>query len=69
MIFAVSVGVALSRPPLIDEFRRYEIDTVSESEAELVACQIAACTSVMPVWAGWPDEVPHIAPTEVRGVL
>lgn len=43
----VEVGVALRRPPRTDEFRRYAIEASGGNEAELVACQIAQCTSVM----------------------
>lgn len=49
MIHYVVVGVAMSRPPKTDEYRRYAIYGGTHQEAELVALQMAACTSVMPV--------------------
>lgn len=51
MIFYVHVQVALSRPPRGDEMRRYAVEAADAVEAELVATQMASCTSVMPVWA------------------
>jgi hypothetical protein len=54
MIHAVTVGVALTRPPTLDEWRRVIVSASSEAEAQLVACQISACTSVMPV-VSWID--------------
>lgn len=51
MIYRVDVGVALSRPPKIDEYRTYAIEAGSKVEANILACQMAACTSVMPVWS------------------
>jgi hypothetical protein len=61
MIAIVNVGVALSRPPKLDEFRRVvlSIDTPddgskldsAETEAILVATQLAGLGSVMPVFA------------------
>lgn len=49
MIHYVVVGVAMSRPPKTDEYRRYAIYGGTHHDAELVATQMAACTSVMPV--------------------
>lgn len=51
MIYYVEVAVALQRPPGIDEFRHTAVEADSPGEAELIAAQIAACTSTMPVWA------------------
>jgi hypothetical protein len=48
-VFHVQVGVALRRPPRTDEYRRVAVEADSWWEAQLVAAQIAACTSVMPV--------------------
>lgn len=47
--YRVNVAVALSRPPSIDEWRHYHIVADTGSDAALAACQMAACTSVMPV--------------------
>jgi hypothetical protein len=44
------VGVALSRPPKIDEYRGYVVVADTDAEARTVALQMASCTSVMPVW-------------------
>ncbi len=60
MIFDIAVGVALQRPPRIDEFRHIKVEAGHEQEARLIACQVAAATCVMPVWDGWPEDVPHI---------
>jgi hypothetical protein len=49
VIVTLHVGVALSRPPVIDEYRRITVQADSEREASLIALQIASCTSVMPV--------------------
>ena len=51
MIVVVHVGVALSRPPKLDEYRRIVVLAASEIEGRLIACQIAACTSKMVVQA------------------
>lgn len=50
-VWSVTVGVALTRPPIIDEYRHTKVWAETGLEAELIACQVAACTSVMPVWA------------------
>ena len=52
-MFAVEVDVALARPPRADATVRVLVDAESVHEAELVACQIAACDRrvVMPVGA------------------
>jgi hypothetical protein len=49
MIHYVTVGVATSRPPGVHEYRRYALYGGTHAEAELVALQMAACTSTMPV--------------------
>lgn len=49
MIHYITVGVARERPPKTDEYRRYAIYGGTHQEAELVATQMAACTSTMPV--------------------
>jgi len=51
VIFYVHVGVAHSRPPEIHEYRRYAVEGRSMIDAKEAALQMAACTSVMPVWA------------------
>lgn len=51
MVFTVHVGVALDRPPVVHEFRRYVIAADDVTEAQLIATQMASCTSVMPVWS------------------
>lgn len=68
MIHYVTVGVALSRPPKVDEWRRYCVVAATRQEAELIAQQIAACTSVMPVESHW--ESSHRAgPVEPFGAI
>lgn len=49
MIYVVIVGVALRRPPAVHEYRKTLVAAATPTEAKLIACQIAACTSVMPV--------------------
>lgn len=51
MIVVVHVGVALSRPYKLDEYRRIVVEADSATEGRLIACQIAACTSKMVVQA------------------
>lgn len=48
-MFTVLVGVALSRPPRTDEYRKTLVEAPTPLAAELLACQIAECTSVMAV--------------------
>lgn len=48
-VFYVEVGVALRRPPRIDEYRLYAVEAGSRYEAELVATQMASCTCTMPL--------------------
>lgn len=43
----------MSRPPKVDEYRRYAVVAANQQEAVLVAQQMAACTSVMPVYSEW----------------
>ena len=51
MVATVHVGVALTRPPKVDELRRIIVEADTETDAKLLACQIAMCTCVMPVSA------------------
>lgn len=48
-VFYVQVGVALQRPPRTDEYRKVVVEAVNGHEAMLIAAQVAACTSTMPV--------------------
>ncbi len=66
MIHHVVVGVALQRPPLIDEFRYYVIEDDSEHDAELTALHMAYRASVMPLWRGWPEDVQHLPNEWIR---
>jgi hypothetical protein len=50
-VWSVTVGVALRRPPVIDEYRHTQVWAETGTEAELIACQVAACTCVMPVFS------------------
>lgn len=50
-VYEIEVGVALRRPPRTDEIRKYLIVAERAIEAEILACQWAACTSVMPVFS------------------
>lgn len=65
-VFHIAVGVALQRPPLIDEFRYVLVSAGCETEARGIALQITATTSVMPVWDGWPDDVAHLPEGWIR---
>lgn len=68
IIHYVRVAVALSRPPKIDEWRRYCVVAANRHEAELIAQQMASCTSVMPVKSQW--ESSHRAgPVEPFGAM
>jgi hypothetical protein len=60
MIHHVAVGVALVRPPRIDQFRAYVIEADTEQAAELTAHAMACRGAAMPVWIGWPEDVPHL---------
>lgn len=51
MIYTVTVGVALQRPPKIDEYRKIVVQADTDTDALLLACQIATCTSIMAVTA------------------
>jgi hypothetical protein len=51
VIYYVTVAVALERPPMVDEYRRYCMEAGNAMYAALWAAQMAACTSVMPVSA------------------
>lgn len=48
-VFEVEVGLAMSRPPHLDEIRKYLIVARSPIEAELVALWMAGRDCVMPV--------------------
>jgi hypothetical protein len=69
VIWYVHVGVALSRPPEIHEYRRYAVEARSGLQAKELACLMAACTSVMPVWAKLvgDEDFPH--PEDWPGAL
>lgn len=49
VIHFVTIGVALERPPTVQQYRRYALYGGTHQDAELVALQMSACTSVMPV--------------------
>lgn len=51
MIYTVEVAVALSRPPVTHEWRKIVVEAKDPTEAQLIALQIASCTSTMPVYA------------------
>lgn len=48
-VFGIEVDVALVRPPKVDEIRYCVVEAENAMEAALIAGQIAACTSVMPL--------------------
>jgi len=52
-VYEVHVGVALRRPPRMDEIRKYLIAADRPLVAELLACQWAAASDgvVMPVFS------------------
>lgn len=60
VIFYRAVGVALVRPPRIDEVRTYAIMTETAAEARLTALHWAAAGCVMPVWDGIDEDVPFL---------
>lgn len=62
----IVVGVATQRPPMIDEFRRYAIEADTERDATLVALWMSSRASVMPVWIGWVEDVPHLDESWIR---
>ena len=52
MIIAVEVGVALARPPKVDRISRVVVEADSETEGELIACQMVHRPDVtMPVYS------------------
>jgi hypothetical protein len=51
VIYYVTIGVALERPPTVDEYRHYAIEAPDHVYASLRAAQMASCRSVMPVSA------------------
>jgi hypothetical protein len=54
------VGVALERPPKIDQLRAYEIEAASWDEARLDALLISYNNAVMPCWSGIEEEIPFL---------
>lgn len=50
-VYTIEVGVALRRPPRVDQLRQYRVSACSGREAELTALQWAAGSPgvVMPV--------------------
>lgn len=60
-VFGVDVGVALKRPPKTDEYRRVVVAAGDETEASLLATQIAQADdrvvmATESVVTDWPDE-------------
>jgi hypothetical protein len=58
-VYHIEVGIAKTRPPQTDEFRKYVLAAESGHEAELTACQWAACAGVMATESNvtdWSDE-------------
>jgi hypothetical protein len=51
VIYYVTVGVALKRPPTVQECRKYAVEAEDSMGAMLEALLMASCTSVMPVSA------------------
>lgn len=60
MIHHICVGVALERPPRIDEFRSYALEAATPLEARELALLIACHGAVMPVWDGLEEDVPFL---------
>lgn len=60
LIHYVMVGVALERPPKIDQLRAYEIEAASWQEARLTASQMSMHNAIMPVWSGIEEELQFI---------
>jgi len=78
MIHFIQIGVALDRPPKTDQIRRYAIYSGTHQDAELVALQMASCSSTMPVSVEKPKEYAYtlcsvmgckMTETEPHGVL
>jgi hypothetical protein len=63
VIYRVQVGVALRRPPAVHEYRLVVVEAADRWEALLVAAQISACTSTMPVSTRLLDELESVVPT------
>lgn len=55
MIYTVIVGVALSRPPKIDEYRKVLVVANGRYEAMLIAAQMSSNTSTMAVYTQIED--------------
>jgi hypothetical protein len=47
--FCFTIGVALSRPPQVDEYRKVILTAPNELEAWQTACLMASAGAVMPV--------------------
>jgi hypothetical protein len=48
-VYSIIVGVALAYPPRVHEYRKIMVEAPNVREAKLVAAQMAACSSTMPV--------------------
>jgi len=48
-VYSILVGVALAYPPRTHEYRKVMVEAPNLREAKLVAAQMAACSSTMPV--------------------
>ncbi len=48
-VYEIWVGLAHRRPPRTDEYRKYLVAADTPLAAELLACQWAAASCVMPV--------------------
>lgn len=58
-VFGIEVDVALVRPPTVDQIRYYVVEAPTAMEAALIAGQMAACTSIMPLGfriVDWEEE-------------
>lgn len=64
-VYSIMVGVALSYPPRTHEYRKVCVEAPNAREAKLLAAQIAACTSTMPV----STELLEIPDPEFRRLL
>lgn len=70
-VYGVQVGVALSRPPQLDEYWWIVVESSSSLVASLIALQIAASHKkvVMPVWCGPPVRLELAGPSsEIKKV-
>lgn len=66
MIHCLCVGVALERPPRIDQLRCYTIEAETFLDARITVLHMAARGAIMAVWDGISEDVPFLPPELFR---